>query len=401
MKPKLLVLMILSFTTACVGQPTIATPFSPAPMTVVVTETSIPTATQEPCLSGGDQNTINAKLNGPNKTAVLCPGAVFELTDSVIISADGQQIYTEGFPTDDTRAMLRIVSSDLSTAVYMRDFNNAILSHVVVDGNRPNLGYKGGDALIYAGGSSSGQVIRSVKIMEPRSWSALQLIEGHPAPEPPCSNALVEDNEIGPAGQSDGTWADGISLSCTNTTVRNNLIVDATDGGIVIFAAPGSVIEGNTVRAKTRVLLGGINMVDYAPPYKGDYTGTIVRNNVIDADGAVIRIGLGMGVRVWGCLPENAENDTIFGGTVIGNTLRGEWMQYGFAISGVRDWTAIDNVSEATHSGVPTVECRGRVAAPPSAFLFDPERAQGTFQPEFLEAYLDLALMAVPNPPMP
>ena len=396
MKPKLLVLMILSFATACVGQPPSATPFSPAPTEITMIEPPIPTATQEPCLAGGDQDTINARLNGPGKAAVLCQGAVFELTDSVVIDADRQQIYTEGFPSDERRAILRIVSPDLATAVIMRDYSDVVLSHVIVDGNRPNLGYKGGDALVYAGGSSSGQTIRHVRIMEPRSWSALHLIQGHPSPNPPCSNALVEDNEIGPAGSSDETWADGLSLACTNSIVRNNRITDATDGGIVIFGAPGSVIEGNIIRAETRTLLGGINMVDY-DPYDGSYTGTVVRNNVIESSGAVIRIGLGMGVRVWGCWPADTDK-TLYGGTVTGNVLRGEKMQYGFAVDGVRDWTVLDNLDEAVHSGIPSVDCGGRLASAPAGFQFYPPRAVGVFQPEFAESFLELALWAIVSP---
>lgn len=400
MRSLLFVFLILSLTAACGG-----TPVSPTARPTEVAPTSrptqVPTSTSasETCIPSGDQTAINAHLNGPNKAAVLCPGAVFELSEPVVINADGQQIYTEGFPTDDSRAILRIASPALATAVIMRDFNNAVLSHVVVDGNRPNLGHKDGDALIYAGGSSTGQTIRYVKIMEPRSWSSLHLIEGNPSPGQPCTNALVEGNEIGPAGQSDGSWSDGISLSCTNSTIRNNLIVDATDGGIVIFAATGSVIEGNTIRAETRILLGGINMVDF-DPYDGDYSGTIVRNNIIDAAGAVIRIGLGMGIRVWGCWPP--EDDRVLtGGQVIGNVLRGTNMQYGYTVSGVKDWTVLDNRDESTHVGKATRDCYGKIPTDPAGFQLDPNRSQGTFQPEFTEGYLDLALMAVRTPPFP
>ncbi|MFO7584241.1 MAG: right-handed parallel beta-helix repeat-containing protein, partial [Anaerolineales bacterium] len=246
-------------------------------------------------------------------------------------------------------------------------------------------------------GSSDGQVIRYVKLIEPRSWSALHLIQGHPSPEPPCRNALVELNEIGPAGQSDETWADGISLACTNSIVRNNQITDATDGAIVVFGSPGSVIENNLIRAETRTLLGGINMVDFGA-YDGNYTGTIVRNNIIWAKDAVIRIGLGMGPRVWGCFPVSHPEDTVYGGTVTGNVLRGEKMQYGFIADGVRDWTVLDNRSEATHSGSPTVDCRGRVAALPAAFQYHPPRADGVFQSEFSQASLELALWAIRSP---
>ena len=208
----------------------------------------------------------------------------------------------------------------------------------------------------------------------------------------------MENNQIGPAGTSDNLqWADGISFTCTNSVVTNNVITDATDGGIVVFGAPGSVIEGNTIRAETRTLLGGINMVDY-DPYAGSYAGTIVRDNIIDASGAVIRIGLGMGQRVWGCLPADSDEFTLSGGTVTGNTLRGGHMQYGFAVDGVRAWTVTANVDEATHTGSPSVDCGGRYASAPAGFLFNPARAEGTFQPEFTGAQLDLALWAIVSP---
>lgn len=394
MKPAHLLIAILLFMSAC-NLPLDETP--PPPTLEPATPIPASPAPEEDCIESGDQKTINAALRNEGDVAVLCQGAVFELTGSVVFSAAGQQIYTAGFPTDDRRATLRIAYPTLTTAIIMRDFDNAVLSHVIVDGNRPELGYRGGDALVYAGGSSSGQTIRFTKITEPRSWSALHLIQGHPSPNPPCTNALIENNEIGPAGSSNETWADGISLACTNTTVRDNLIVDATDGGIVIFGAPGSIIEGNTIRAETRTLLGGINMVDYNP-YDGNYSGTIVRNNIIDAASAVIRIGLGMGTRVWGCLPAVAENDTLYGGTVIGNTLRGANMQYGFAVDGVREWTAIDNIDESTHIGSPSVDCRGRVASVPAGFQYYPQRAEGNFQPEFVNSYVELALWAIVSP---
>jgi len=391
-------LLCLALLGACLPAPTGDTPTSVAAPATLEPPTArpAPTDTAEPCIPSGSQVEINASLRGPGSTAILCQGAVFELTAPVVINAEGQQIYTQGLPTDERRAILRIVSPDLSTAIIMRDYDNAILSHLIVDGNRPALGHRGGDALIYAGGSSSGQVIRNLKIIEPRSWSALHLIQGHPAPAPPCSNALVEDNEIGPAGSSNETWADGISLACTNSTLRNNLIVDATDGGIVIFGAPGSLIEGNTIRAETRTLLGGINLVDF-DPYEGNYTGTVIKNNLIDASGAVIRIGLGMGIRVWGCWPAGTEK-TLYGAAVTGNTLRGTKMQYGFAVDGVRDWTATGNLDEATHAGVPSVDCGGVLASAPAGFQFNPNRAQGNFQPEFQLARLELALWAIVSP---
>ena len=137
-------------------------------------------------------------------------------------------------------------------------------------------------------------------------------------------------------------------------------------------------------------------MVDFGPT-NGDYTDTVVTGNVIDAAGAVIRIGLGMGWRVWTCIDPN-EDVTLFGATVTGNILQGEHMQYGFAVDGVRDWTVTENLDFATHSGTPTVDCRGIVASPPAGFQIHSDRAAGTFQEEFTEANLDLALWAIEQP---
>jgi len=376
---KLLLVLTLLFVVSC------SISYTPEPE-----PTLTPLPTQEPCLAGGDQNTINDRLKFSGSEAVLCQGAVFELKSPVFIDSARQKIYTEGFPEDDRRAVLRIVSEFETTAIQMRDSDEAVISHIIIDGNRPNLGYREGDALVYAGGYSRGQVIRAVKITEPRSWSALHLIE-------PCTEALVEDSEIGPAGMSDYTWADGISLACTNSIIRNNLIVDATDGAIVIFAATGSLIENNIIRAETRTLLGGIHMVE-PELYNGNFTGTIVQNNIIEASGAVIRIAVPMGPRVWLCLDEGETIPTPYGGTVINNILRGDKMQYGFAVDGVSSWTVLDNIDESTHIGTPTVHCRGQIASKPSGFQYYLPRADGTFQNEFQEAFVELALIAVVDP---
>ena len=377
---KLLLIWLLVFAVSCSN----SIPSIPQP-------TLTPLPTQEPCLAGGDQNTINDRLKFSGSEAVLCQGAVFELKTPVIIDSARQKIYTEGYPEDNRRAVLRIVSEFETTAIQMWDSNHAVISHIIIDGNRPNLGYREGDALVYAGGNSRGQVIRAVKITEPRSWSALHLIE-------PCTEALVEDSEIGPAGtSSEYKWADGISLSCTNSIVRNNLIVDATDGGIVIFSAPGSIVENNVVRAESRTMLGGILMVEH-DLYNGNYTGTIVQNNIIEASGSVIRIGLPMGSRVWHCLEKGETILDPFGGIVRNNILRGDMMQYGYIVDGVKDWTVLDNIDESSHIGKPTIHCYGQVASRPTGFQYYLPRADGTFQKEFKEAHLELALWAIVDP---
>ncbi len=332
------------------------------------------------CVPSGTQDDINARLRQPGDVAVLCAGSVFELSSPVVFGADGQQIYTEGFPTDDRRARLRLASPFAVTAVGMLNRSNIVLSNVIVDGNQPNLGPASGQALIFAGSAGSGQVIRNVKAMESRSWTTIQLFEG-------CSNAVIENSEIGPAATGGG-----IALACTNSVVRNNTITDVWGVGIGIFGAPGSLVEGNVIRAETRGLFGGINMVDYG----FDFRGTRVHANVIDAAGATIRVAIPMGYRVWFCVDPNDPTDrTLFGATVTDNILRGAHMQYGLAVDGVSDWTVTGNQDLATHSGTPTGQCFGQVASPPAGFQINRARSQGTFQPEFADAVVEFAVGAI------
>jgi len=111
--------------------------------------------------------------------------------------------------------------------------------------------------------------------------------------------------------------ADGISLACAESTISNNTVTDATDGGIVVFGAPGSTVSGNTIQSINRNLLGGINMqvptalcivhllirfmnrVDWGPWY-GDYNGVTVTGNTLIAKSAMIKIGVAIGPLSWG-----------------------------------------------------------------------------------------------------
>ena len=105
-----------------------------------------------------------------------------------------------------------------------------------------------------------------------------------------------------------------------------------------------------------------------------------------------------MGARTWLCLEDSEDDNTIFGGTVINNILRGDLVQYGFIVDGVSDWTVVDNIDESTHIGVPTNFCNGQIPSTPAGFQYYPQRSQGIFQPEFESASLELALWAIVEP---
>lgn len=60
------------------------------------------------CISSGSQLSINEALNGIGAKAVLCTNSIFVLTEPIKFTAANQEIYTEGNPTDGSRALIRV-----------------------------------------------------------------------------------------------------------------------------------------------------------------------------------------------------------------------------------------------------------------------------------------------------
>jgi hypothetical protein len=194
------------------------------------------------------------------------------------------------------------------------DLRDAQIDGMRRDAPRIRASDAGGN--IEMGGPNAHQLVSHVRSFDPRGWTCLHVAEGAlpvsvseeggevPSPSASsCSNATVEHNDIGPCG-ANGTdeWADGISFSCAAGSVRMNRVFNPTDGGIVLFGSPGTLVENNTIMvhevrvrrplfllcalliwycySHQQTLLGGINMVDY-DPWNGNYTDTVVRNNTI------------------------------------------------------------------------------------------------------------------------
>ncbi|HEY7223648.1 MAG TPA: hypothetical protein VH561_08680 [Micromonosporaceae bacterium] len=339
------------------------------------------------CLPSGTEAEINAALQGTGAVVELCPGAVFTLHGPVTFSAPQQVLRTRGIPAGDDRALLRVDSAGLTTAINGKGRSGIVIEHIRVDGGRARLGALAGDALLELGGDATGQTVRQVAAGDTRSWSTLHLGEGAiAAGRAGCQGATVTDSTFGPAGDPGGDWADGISLACQNSTVRHNVVQDATDGAIVVFGAAGSTIADNTVVAVSRALLGGINMVDYAP-FDGDYQGTTVTGNVIDGQGALIRVGIAMGPQVWTCKP-----GTNFGATVTDNVVKGDHVAYSFPVNGVRDWTVRDNVDRAHHTALPGSGCGG-LPSSPGGFQYQTV-SSSSLQPGYAKADLTYVLGA-------
>ncbi|RFU35451.1 hypothetical protein B7463_g849, partial [Scytalidium lignicola] len=297
------------------------------------------TAASAACISSGDQNTINTALSSGGAGAVvqLCPGATILITDTINFSADNQEISTQGYPTDSSRATIQIAPGNTASTLITGKNNGIKIRNIQLDGDRPNNGLQvGGGANIEIGGLSSGQVVDHVASRNPRGWSCLHVI-GSGSDSSPCSNATVTNNDIGPCGQEgtdadgNGLWADGVSLDCTSSLVQHNTITGSTDGGIVIFGSPGSTVDSNTITSSaTEKGFGAINMVD--GEYSGSYSGVKVTNNVITGT-KLFNLGIGIGANVW-----SFNDPYLLSGpaTITGNTIKGS-VAFPIAINGWQD----------------------------------------------------------------
>ncbi|KAI0032935.1 hypothetical protein K488DRAFT_78182 [Vararia minispora EC-137] len=319
------------------------------------------------CILPDPANTVTDRLNlalnssGPGFILRLCPNAQYLILSPILFSFPNQEISTLGYPTGDQRATL-VVNGPVAngaghtTAVdgTCSNCDGVMLRNVQINGTRAGASPTSGGANIEMGGDNSGQLIEYVHSYDPRSWSCLHIAEGTFQ----CNNATVRYNDIGPCG-SDAyqQWADGLSISCRSAVVHDNIITGPTDGGIVLFGSPGTLVENNTVIVGNHTLLGGINMVD-VQPWGGDYSGTIVRNNTIYgafADAAagdgqakgvnrndvIIKIGMAIGPRTW--FGDFFGKNVSSSGTVVNNSLSGAF-GYGVAVTSAFNFTVEDNV---------------------------------------------------------
>jgi hypothetical protein len=334
--------------------------------------------------TGADSSpTINQALAnaGVGGKVYLCRSTIYYIKSTIRFAHSNQMLATETFDTGNTdlgqRARIHINDATLVTAVSGHDVPGSWLKWISIDGSAWWLGnvYKSPGALLDFGGtvttSANGrtQEIHACEILEPRGWTSLLVSAGTGG----CTGVKVTNNDIGPSGLPyDGYWADGISYQCRNGFVTGNYVWDATDGGIVVFGAPGSLIADNRVEAINRPALSAIALIDpsagagifQTPTGDGDYRGTEVYHNWVSATGAFIKVGIGSGPFLWwpSCT-DGARND---GALIHYNTVTGSYMGYGYPVDGVRNWRIQNNTDNATHvySNRPSYPCTGQIAVP-------------------------------------
>ncbi|CAK9786704.1 hypothetical protein CC85DRAFT_276727 [Cutaneotrichosporon oleaginosum] len=338
------------------------------------------------CLREADHTTINALFSegGPGTKVYLCPKTEVQLSGTIVFTAADQELATLGYPGGERRAKLRIVSDHVATAIQgdCRRCARVAVRNLVIDGGRRALGRvrdaNSSPGLVILGGNE-GQAVRECAISDPRGFTAVHVREGAKLN---CRGAVIERNEITSVGEEydpayDGAdpeaspWgrplADGISIACRNSYVRDNTLIDCTDAGIVVYCSPGTKIENNHVSTERRSAIGGILLVD-SQPFGGDYSGVMVKNNVLDAAARAMRVGIGVGLSV---LSDDIET-ILKGGSVISNRLTGDYMGYGIAAAGLKGWTIKDNYDDARYEGEPSGRCfDDPVNPPPQAFIYN------------------------------
>jgi len=361
------------------------------------------------CLAAGAYGGAPVARPGDNLQAVLDSGsdlalqagAVYPITETLLYRKAGQKIYTGDARYPAQFATLKVADRGLSRLVSAAGIEGAVLEHVILDGCRYEFppppraesdGKPMAELALFGSRGGDGQVVRECVFMNARGWSTVRVHEG-------SGRFLIENNFIFGAGadcrgngraegEQEIVWGDGISFAGRDSVIRNNLIIDPTDVGIVLFDAPGTVAESNVVASVSRESLGGINMVDAVDFYAMDpekvhfnLQGVKVRGNVVDACGARIHIGFPMGCAPWA---PRLKGRILCGAEVTGNTMSGGAGAYGFVVHGVRDWTVKNNRSTASYSGLGDGLCATNRPHAPCAFVYDPATAENVrLQPEF------------------
>jgi hypothetical protein len=321
------------------------------------------------------------------------------LDKPLIFSEEGQKIATRDARFLKDFAILKLLPGPASSIILAEGIPGVSIERIIADGNRQNIQAEGGAVpklpLISMGKKGGdNQSIRCCLVINSRSaggWAAIHVHEN-------CSGILIENNlvfnsgvDVRGNGRSAGElplgWGDGISTAGRNSVVRNNLVIDASDEGIMVQGAAGSLVENNVISAVSREMLGGIALIDPSVHYtldaekkRYDYHGILVRNNLIESLGSRIHIGLPMGGPTWG---QYHLGTTLVGAVVEYNTIAGNAAGYGYAANGIDSFTVRGNISTATYSGQGD-GLPGNPPDPPGAFLCDPDHiGKSSLQKEF------------------
>lgn len=162
-------------------------------------------------------------------------------------------------------------------------------------------------------------------IGNPLAWSTGFIVNDVTINNTECGTALgfcgaagrIKDSKIDIAGdhthvpsctQTDadeamGAWSDGITFEGPGHIITNNIILDASDVGIVFFGGKNTIITNNTVQARA----GNYGMfagIAIHPWGFGDISGSQVINNLVTSTASSncggLHTGINIGTHMWG-----------------------------------------------------------------------------------------------------
>jgi len=352
------------------------------------------------CGAAETGDSLQAKLDAGENIA-LKPGQVVTLTESLKFRKAGQRIETVGAKTAAEYARIVHADGEQGTLIEANGIAGAVLSKLILDGNRQGFRKPNGvltmePMLSFGGEGAVGQEVRNCIVISARcagGWGAIHAQEGG-------DHIVIRDNIIFGAGadirgngrssfEKSFGWGDGISTASRNTRVENNLIVDVTDDGVMVQGGPGTIVKGNVIVSISREMLGGVVLIDPFKYYEldaekkiYDYRDVVLEDNLVLALGGRIHVGIPLGGPPWN---GGFAGTTLAGARVINNQVSGSAMGYGFVVDGVDEFEISGNTCDATQSGRGD-GFMGTLPDAPKAFQFNPagigtSRLQDEFEP--------------------
>jgi len=353
-----------------------------------------------PCLTGGNEQTIQAALGSSAGFADLCPGATFTITRTIQMGSTysmGNHLFTAGYPSDPAqKALIKVADhadswpddlglDGLGYPMIAAQGNDLRIQSIRLDGNRTNNTYKQYSALVRIHGLRN--LVDGIYGTDPLGAPGLE------AADPTwCSDLTVTHNFIGHIGShivatasAVPTWGDGIQIHCDHAYVAYNEIQDATDVGLMSFGGTNSVFEYNKIENWNSSAFGGLG----ADPENGagpdghplstplDFTGTVMRNNTVETCcGQHIHVALTVGVHLW--CDSTANNATCQYGTglVYENNQATGLFGYGLYLGGMNNAVVSGNV--VTMTDLTWINC---YVAGQQSYVLD--HATGSFQPGY------------------
>ncbi len=283
----------------------------------------------------------------PGQTVTLAPHTVYRI-DAPLVVKPGVTLETAGLPTHTRYArQARIVRGSLFHADAHSTIAQALvvlepgaaLRSVWISGERQRLGFANESInLLLLGGA--GSVVRDVRTENSAGFSSLQSA-GSGERVAPCAGQSITDvlstgytnTHYGPADHTDG-----FTIACEQVRVTGNQIVDASDVGIVVFAATpavqASLVQNNVVVAAGLPAFAALGIENRFQPDPSFVGLRFDANTFFAAPDSHFDIGIAVGANAWGNLRDDGH-----GASATNNTTGGvpTPMSWAIVVDGMHD----------------------------------------------------------------